>query len=214
MPTEDKKLKIKAIKEMIEAFCEPNLHRMYKKYILHLCDVVSRKRNLNIARGRNEIWAASLIHTIARLNFLYDDNNPDGHRITFDALCESFQTVKSTIGNKTNLIIKTCNIRIGQPEYSRSDITDMTSFYTTPEGFIINKSTAREMFGKEIVYEIANEEETAEIENFMAERKRLKEEKLQRKKERRLEINRMIAEKKKAKKQERDKKQLSLFGDD
>ena len=47
----------------------------------------------------------------------------------------------------------------------------------------------------------------------MTERNRLAEEKLQRKKARRLEINRMIAEKKKTKRLERDKKQLSLFGD-
>jgi hypothetical protein len=111
------------------------------------------------------------------------------------------------------MITKTCNIRIGQPEYSRSDITDMTAFYTTPEGFMINKSTASEIFGKEIVFETANEEESAEIERFLAQRKRLEEEKLQRKMGRRLEINRKIAEKKKAKRLERDKKQLSLFDD-
>jgi hypothetical protein len=92
MFTKDKKLKIEAIKKMIEEFCESNLHKMYKEYMLHLCDVVSRERSLTITRGKNEIWAASLIHAIARLNFLYDDANPDGHRITLDALCEFFQT--------------------------------------------------------------------------------------------------------------------------
>jgi hypothetical protein len=213
MFTKDKKLKIEAIKKMIEQFCESNLHKIYKEYMLHLCDVVSRERSLTITRGKNEIWAASLIHAIARLNFLYDDTNPDKHRIKLEALCEFFQTKKSTIGNKANLITKTCNIRMGHPEYSRSDITDMNAFYTTPEGFVINKSTASEIFGKEIVFETANEEESAEIERFMTERKRLAEEKLERKKARRLEINRMIAEKKKAERLERDKKQLSLFGD-
>lgn len=214
MSGDDKKREAETIKKMIGEFCESNLHPMYKEYVLNLCDLVSRKRNPDITRGKNEIWAASLIHAIARLNFLYDETNPDGHRMTLDALCEFFQTKKTTIVNKANLITKTCGIRIGQPEYSRSDITDMTTFYMTPEGFVINKSTLREMAGKEIVVEIADEEESAEIDRFMAERKRLEEEKLQRKKERRLEINRKIGEKKKAKKLERDKKQLGLFGDD
>lgn len=56
MPNEKKKIKVKAIKKMIEDFCEANLHEMYQKYVLHLCDVVSRKRKLNIARGKNEIF--------------------------------------------------------------------------------------------------------------------------------------------------------------
>jgi len=211
MSTETSKQKIEAIKKLIEDFCDTNLHKMYKAYVLNLWHAASRNKILNMSKGKNEIWAASLIHAIARLNFLYDHNNPDGHHMTLDALCDFFQTKKSTIGNKASLISKICNIRIGQPEYCRSDITDMTTFYQTPNGMIIDKNAARKIFGKEIVVETASEEESAEIERFMAERKRLEEEKLQQRKARRFEINRMIAEKKKAKKLERDKKQLKLF---
>jgi len=211
MSTENNKQKIENIKKLIENFCDANLHKMYKAYILNLCHATSRNKSLNMSRGKNEIWAASLIHAIGRLNFLYDANNPDGHQITLDALCDFFQTKKSTIGNKANLITKACNIRIGQPEYSRPDITDMATIYQTPDGLLIDKNTARKMLGEEFVVETASEEESAEIERFMAERKRLEEEKMQQKKARRLEINRMIAEKKKAKKMESDHKQLSLF---
>ncbi|KPA15066.1 hypothetical protein MHK_004735 [Candidatus Magnetomorum sp. HK-1] len=211
MSAENNKQKIKAIKKLIADYCDANLHKMYKAYILNLWLAASRNKSLNMSKGKNEIWAASLIHAIARLNFLSDHKNPDEHHVTLDALCDYFQTKKSTIGNKATLIIKNCNIRTGQPEYCRSDITDMTTFYKTQDGLIIDKNTARKMFGKEIVVETASEEESAEIERFMAERKRLEEEKLQQKKERRLEINRMIAEKKKAKKIEWDKKQLRLF---
>jgi len=62
----------------------------------------------------------------------------------------------------------------------------------------------------EIVYEIADEEESREIEKFMAEQQRIKEREAAEKKARRTEINRNIAEDKKKKKKEQDG-QLSLF---
>jgi hypothetical protein len=148
---------------------------------------------------------------IARLHSLYDDNNSDGHHMTFDALCDFFQMNKTTIRNKAKQITKACDIRIGQPEYSNSDIMDVTTFFKKQDRLKINKSTSRASLDKKIVFEIASEEESAEIERFMAEQKRLEEEKLQQKKARRLEINRMIAEKKKAKKEKGAHKQLKLF---
>ena len=82
-----------------------------------------------ISRGKNEIWATSLIHAIARLNSLYDNNSSDGHHMTFDALCDFFQMNKTTIRNRAKQITKACDIRIGQPEYSNSDIMDVTTFF-------------------------------------------------------------------------------------
>ena len=61
-------------------------------------------------------------------------------------------------------------------------------------------------------YELADEEETKEVEQFMDEQRRLKERKAAEKKARRTEINRKIAEEKKKRKIENDK-QLSLFDD-
>ena len=132
--------------------------------------------------------------------------------MTFDALCDFFQMNKTTIRNRAKQITKACDIRrIGQPEYSNSDIMDITTFFEKQDRLKINKCTSGASLDKKIVVEIASEEESAEIERFMAEQKRLEEEKLQQKKARRLEINRMIAEKKKAKKKESGHKQLKLF---
>ena len=64
----------------------------------------------------------------------------------------------------------------------------------------------------DIVYELAEDEDTKEIEQFMDEQRRLQERKAAEKKARRVEINRKIAEEKKKKKKENDK-QLSLFDD-
>jgi len=266
MSTENNKQKKEAVKELILDYCDANLNKMYKTYILNLWDAASRNKSLNMNKGKNEIWAASLIYVIAKLNFLCDQNNPDGYYITLGALCDFFQTNIKTISNKAKQITKICNIRIGQPEYSNSDIMDMTTFFerhnalrrnnSTAKEMLAkknvvetaseqitktcnirigqpeynnsdimdmttfferhnalrrNNSTAKEMLAKKNVVEIASEEESAEINHFVAEQKRLEDEKLQQKKARRLEINRKIAEQKKTKKRESCPQQLSLF---
>jgi len=76
-----------------------------------------------------------------------------------------------------------------------------------PSGLVIPKNMLPDF---EIVYEIADEEESREMEKFMDEQQRLKERKAAEKKARRTEINRKIAEDKKKKKEDQDK-QLSLF---
>jgi hypothetical protein len=87
---------------------------------------------------------------IARLNSLYD-NNSDGHHMTFDALCDFFQMNKTTIRNRAKQITKACDIRrIGQPEYSNSDIMDITTFFEKQDRLKINKSTSRESLDKKL----------------------------------------------------------------
>jgi len=205
------KPKVEAIQKLIEDYCDANLDNMYKEIVLNLCEAASQNKDLKMSLGKNEIWAGSLIHVIAQLNLLYDHENSDRPHITFDSLCEFFQASKASITRKGNLIKKVCNNQIGQPKYSHSDIVDIDTFFERNKALRADNSSKKRFLEKELVIKTASEEESAEIDRFMAEQKRLENEKLQQKKARRLEINRMIAEKKKAKKREIDKKQLKLF---
>jgi hypothetical protein len=63
----------------------------------------------------------------------------------------------------------------------------------------------------EIVIDLVDGEEAEELNRFMAEKRRIEEQKAQERKARRVEVNRKIAEKKKKKK--KDDRQLSLFND-
>ena len=69
-----------------------------------------------------------------------------------------------------------------------------------PGGFIVLKKMAREM-SNDIVIGIASEEESREMDEFMATKKRQEEDAEQARKERRAEINREIADKKRKKKE-------------
>jgi hypothetical protein len=70
----------------MQDFCEQRLNNEYAGFAHKLCDKIVRKRNLDITRGSNEIWAASIIFVIARLNFLFDTENEN--YLTSDEICD------------------------------------------------------------------------------------------------------------------------------
>jgi hypothetical protein len=203
MSKEEKIKKLDKIKSMIEDFCCNHLTDEYEQYALKLFDTLSRKRRIDITRGKEEIWAASIVYVIARLNFLFD--KVDKNCITTDLICDFFQTKKSTTGNKATQIEKECKLTMGAEGYCRDEITDSMTFYQTADGFIVPKS----MFQK-VVYQVANEEDAEEIRKFEEEQRKAKEHKELEKKRRRTEINRKIAEEKKKNKNKGDGIQLSF----
>ena len=192
----DKKERAIEIKTMLNSFCEANLNEELEGYAIRLCDELSRKRKINILQGKKEIWAASIIYVISRLNFLFDKENEN--YITADIISDFFNANKSTIGNKATQIERVCNLTIGAEGYCSKEITDSFAFYQTPEGFILPKS----MIGdREIIIEFVEGEEAEELEGFAENQRSIMEQKAKKKKERRVEINKKIAEKKKPKNQ-------------
>ena len=106
-----KKQRLDEIKELVLAFCTGHLNEELTGYVLKLCDVLGRKRKISITRGKKEIWAASIVYVIARLNFLFDPENE--LFLTADTICEFFGTKKSTVGSKATQIEKICNLGLG-----------------------------------------------------------------------------------------------------
>ena len=196
--------RLKEIEALVVSFCVEHLNEDLQVYALRLCDTLGRKRKISMIRGKKEIWAASIIYAIARLNFLFDPENV--LFLSADTICDFFDTKKSTIGNKATQIEKACNIGIGAQGYCSPEISDAFTFVELPNGLVIPKS----MLPKpEIVVEFADEKEEREFQEYMAEQKRLEERKTREKKARRAEINQKIA---RDKRKDQDG-QLSLFDD-
>ena len=206
MTRTDKSERLQEIRELVQAFCDQYLNEELAGYALKLCDKLGRKRSLSLVRGRKEIWAASIVYVIARLNFLFDAENE--LFLTADTICEFFGAKKSTIGNKATQIEKACDLGLGAEGFCSPDISDALTLVELPNGLVIPKSMLPEL---EAMYEVADDEETKELEKFMAERQLGEEREAAEKKARRTEINRKIAEDKKNKK--KDDKQLLLFDD-
>ena len=195
--------RLKEIKELVVSFCVKYLNEELQSYVLRLCDTLYRKRKISITSGKKEIWAASIIYAIARLNFLFDPQNE--LFLSADTICNFFGTKKSTIGNKATQIEKACNLGIGAEGFCSPEISDALTLVELPNGLVIPKS----MLPKpEIVVEFADVKVERELQEYMAEQQRLKELEKAEKKGRRIEINQKIAEDKKKKEQG---KQLSLF---
>lgn len=192
------------IKRLIEGFCSKYLDSELQKYSLNLFETITKKSYMNIYRGKSEIWAASIVYVIARLNFLFDKESD--LFISVDELCSYFNVKKSTIGNKATQIEKIHNISIGDKKYTKPEIAQSFQFYMTPEGFIIPSMQGP----KKIIVEAAEGEELEELRRYEEERKRKQAEELEKKRARRAEINRKIAEEKRKK---RNPNQLNLFDD-
>lgn len=198
-----KKEKTKELSKLVESFCKRYFSGELTACALRLCNKLGRISKLDITRGKNEIWAASIVYVIARVNFLFDKANDNF--ITSDIICDFFDTKKTTTGNKATTIEKALNIGIGDTNYCTTEIIESFSFVETLDGFILPQKMANDMV-KEIVIGTANAEESREINEFMAEKKRQEEE---------AEINREIAEKKSKKKKEEqvkiNERQLKLW---
>jgi hypothetical protein len=207
-----KKEKNKEIAELVESFCKRYFTGELTTCALRLCDKLGRIRKLDITRGKKEIWAASIVYVIARVNFLFDKANDNF--LTSDIICDFFDTRKTTTGNKATSIEKTLNIGIGDTNYCTTEIIESFSFVEMPGGFILPQKMAIDMV-RDIVIGTANEEESREINESMAEKRQQEEEAEQTRRGRRAEINREIAEKKRKKKEEAqvkiNERQLKLW---
>lgn len=195
----EKEKRIKELDEMIHNFCEDYL----EEYTMRLSKVIGRKRKIDIIRGKKEIWAASIIYVIARLNFLFDKENKN--HITPAVICNYFNVKKSTIGNKATQIMKFCNLHLGSVGFCSKEISDSLTFIQTPEGIIIPQKW---FDNRKIEIMIADEKEAKEIEEVLEERRKKEQQRSLERKERQAEINRKIAEEKKKKE---EKHQLTIF---
>ena len=88
MTKTEKKVCVDEIKEMVRAFCQEYLNDELAGFALKLCETLCLKRKLDITRGKKEVWAASIIYVISRLNFLFDKQND--FFISADIICNFF----------------------------------------------------------------------------------------------------------------------------
>ena len=194
------------IEQLVLAFCEEHLSDELAGYTLKLCKTLGRKRKISLDRGRKEIWAASIVYVIARLNFLFDPENE--LFLTADTICDYFGTKKSTIGSKATYIENVCNIGLGAEGLCSPEISDSMTLVELPNGLVIPKSMVPRL---NFVVEAANDEEEEELEEFIARQQRSKVREIAEKRARRAEINRKIAEEDKKRKKKENDKQLGLF---
>lgn len=207
-----KKKKLKEVIERVESFSREYFDEELTECALRLCNKLGCSRKLEITRGKTEIWAAAIVYVIARSNFLFD--KASDHFLTATIICDFFDTKKTTTSNKAATIEDAFDIEIGNKDFCTPGTQEAFAFVELPGGFVVPGKMIDDM-AREIVMELASEEESRVIDEFFAKKQQEHEDKQRARKERRAEINREIAEKKRMKKEEErakiNERQLKLW---
>ena len=64
--------KFNVISQATDAFCDQRLNDDYKKVIRSALAALSRKRPSPLLKGKDNAWAAGVVHAVGMVNFLFD----------------------------------------------------------------------------------------------------------------------------------------------
>ena len=122
------------IKTLVAGFGQQRLNETYTGYALALCEAAAACPDLNLHRGRTEIWAAAIVYAIARLNFLFSPETPN--HLTVDELCRWFEVKKTTAGAKADKIRAALELFHDDARFCAPHITGLFRFVEDAQGFI------------------------------------------------------------------------------
>ncbi len=94
--------KFAALVKLVEPFCTQYLDAEYRQLIVEATAALCRKRPSPLARGKENIWAAAIIHAVGTANFLFDASQKPHCRAP--QIYEFFGTAASTSQNKSKEI--------------------------------------------------------------------------------------------------------------
>jgi len=122
------------VKALVQRFGAERLHDSYTGYALRLCDAVAASDELNLRRGRLEIWAAAVVYAVARLNFLFSDEIEN--HLSAAELCAWFGVKKQTAANKAARIADALELFHDDRRFCGPHVTEILHLVEDTEGFV------------------------------------------------------------------------------
>ena len=115
------KEKYKNIASMITAFCDEKLDDEYKELCIHVLQKLCRKKTEPISTGRNNMWAAGIVYTIAQNCNLVGNRDffmsiPAFH-LSADDVSSYFGVSKGGMSEKAKVIKKELGISKDRDEW-------------------------------------------------------------------------------------------------
>jgi len=138
MGKEEYKTTADEIWEYIRTFCAEHLDSELAEKSRELLKCVQKNRCLNIFKGDVKSWAAAVLYTTARFNFLFDEDQP--YHIQPAVIGNYFFQNKESVAHKADKIEKECKIILGDRRYSVEKVLSELKFFKTPSGFVIHNS--------------------------------------------------------------------------
>lgn len=117
----------KAVKKLIEQVCKDHLNQEYAQLSLKLLDNMLFQFADKFERGQAKSWAAAIVHTIGRVNFLFDPSQ-DPH-LSAGELSKKFNVSQGTASAKSSQIFDWFDLMPFHPEWtlpSRIDDNPLT----------------------------------------------------------------------------------------
>jgi hypothetical protein len=121
-----------------DGLCSALLNYEYTQMCRKMAATLCRKRPSPLLRGKIEIWAVAIVHTVASVNFAYDSSQIP--HITLDQLCGESRTSKTTVGSKATLIRRLLKIDVFDLDWTlptRMDSNPML-WMLTVNGFLVD----------------------------------------------------------------------------
>ena len=131
-------------------FCKKELNSEYAKLCEKLIKKLGRKRDVPFQRGDLDIWAASILHAIGTINFLFDKNNEP--YIPVQVIMEYFGANTSTVGQKSKKIRDTLKLNYFDKDFSTGFVKESNPLnnFVMIDGLIMPMDTLPEDLQKEV----------------------------------------------------------------
>ena len=119
-----KKMQVRydAVVGLTDAFCQAHLNDEYVELSRKLAAKLSRKRPSPLDRGQAKSWAAAIVYTIGRVNFLFDKEQTP--HMSAQELCELMGVGQGTASSKSTQIMEMLRITQMDPEWTAPSLMD------------------------------------------------------------------------------------------
>jgi Domain of unknown function (DUF6398) len=123
---------------LTSAFCLRHLDAEYAELCVALTAKLAGKRPSPLVRGDRGIWAAGIVYTVGRVNFLDDPSNEPC--LSTAELAKLSGVKPTTMASKGRLIMDTLNIGLMDPEFTRRDMIDKNPmvWFVQVDGLIVD----------------------------------------------------------------------------
>lgn len=127
-----------AIVALTDEVCAEHLNDEYATMCRKLAAKLSRKRPSPLERGWAKSWAAAILYTLARVNFLFDQSRTPHWNA--EDLAKAFGVSKSTASNKARDIEDMLEICIMDPDWTLPSQMDDNprAWMDSVNGFIVD----------------------------------------------------------------------------
>jgi hypothetical protein len=140
----EKRERFSEVAALLEQFGQAHLDPELTEFTQELWRRVCRRQTMDCRRGKPAIWAASVVHVIARMNFLFDRSQRV--RVSFDTICASFQANKTTVGSKASELERALHLRQhSEPGLCRREFMDDFTTVQLSNGMIVSLGMAKKM---------------------------------------------------------------------